>query len=430
MLVNNRWLIKLLFAIIVLAIMSLEGKSQIAVNSPYSRFGLGDLVLRQNAYNFAMGGVAYAISNPRFINPFNPASNHAFDSLSFVFTGGIASRLGQLNTDQLTNNSEFITLGYLLFGFPISKRLKASIGIIPYSNVGYSIIDERVLDDIGPTNFYFEGTGGLNEFYYNMSAQLHKTLAIGVKASYMFGKVNQSRHIAFPDSVSMLNTRIDNYIEVGDIFFELGVQYNKLIGNRLTLGLGAVYLPAQQINATGSYIIRNYFGRSTDINLFRDTIDSKIESKGSFTMPTKLGFGVMLRKTKNWMLAADYEWQNWSDFKAFNVSDSLQNSMQFSLGGEYLPNSTGVGNYFSNVTYRLGFRYNQTYLKLRNTRINEFGISFGFGLPLPRSYSSVNLAVEIGRRGTTASGLIQENFIKFTLGVSIKETWFIKRRYN
>ena len=430
MLVNDKSVIKLIFVFIILGFFGLQGTAQIAVNSPYSRYGVGDLVARQNAYNFAMGGVAYAISNPHFINPFNPASNHAFDSLSFIFTGGISSRLGQLNTEEFSSNSEFITLGYLLFGFPITKWLKSSIGIIPYSNVGYNIIDEQDLEDIGRANFYYLGSGGLNEFYYNASVQLHKNFAVGAKVSYMFGKAELARYVTFPDSVNMLSTRVDNYIEVGDLFFEFGAQYNKEISKNLTLGLGAVYLPAQQISSTESYVARSYFGNSPGIGFYKDTIETRIKNTGSITLPVKYGMGVMLRKKNNWMIAADYEWQNWSQYKAFGVQDSLQNSMQFSVGGEYLPRASGLVSYFSRVTYRLGFRYNQSYLYLRNTQINEFGISFGLGLPLPRSYSSVNLAVEIGSRGTTASGLIQENFIKFTLGVSVNERWFVKRRYN
>jgi hypothetical protein len=78
----------------------------------------------------------------------------------------------------------------------------------------------------------------------------------------------------------------------------------------------------------------------------------------------------------------------------------------------------------------MGIRYNQTYLNIYDQSINEFGISFGLGLPLPRSLTTIDLSVEVGRGGTTAKNLIQENFVNFTLGVSIYERWFVKRRYN
>jgi hypothetical protein len=147
-------------------------------------------------------------------------------------------------------------------------------------------------------------------------------------------------------------------------------------------------------------------------------------------LPDKYGFGFTLRSSDQWMVGADYQWQNWSNYKAFDRNDSLQNTMQISLGGEFSPSPNLMASYWRRVKYRVGFRYNKTYLDLRDTRINEFGISFGLGLPIPRSYSTMNLGFEIGRKGTTASGLIQNNFYRITVGISVWERWFVKNKYN
>ncbi len=430
MLKKNKLAKLLLLTILIFVNVSLELFSQANVNSPYSRYGVGDLATRQNAYNFAMGGVSIALSNPRYVNPFNPASNTAFDTLSFIFSGGINSKVGNLKTDQQSANTNFATLGYLLFGFPINKWLKTSIGIIPYSNVGYDIIDKQNLPEIGNTTFFYKGSGGLNQFYLNFGVQVTKNLSLGASGAWMFGKANLARLIYFPDSVGMLHTRIDNYIEVGDLYFDFGAQYKKPIQNNLTLGFGATYAPKQSISSVENYLARTYSGSATGIEYFRDTIESRIENQGSIIIPDKYGVGIMLKKKESWMIAADYSWQNWSKYEAFGKSDSLQNSMQISIGGEYQPSRTASANYLKLVTYRLGFRYNKTYLELRDNQINQFGITFGVALPLPRTLTTVNLGVEIGRSGTTASGLIQENFMKFTLGIDIWERWFVKRKYN
>jgi len=430
MLKKNKPAKQLPFIIALFISISLGASAQIAVNSPYSRYGVGDLVNRQNAYNFSMGGVALAISNPRYVNPYNPASNTAFDSLSFIFSGGLISKVGKLKTDQLSEKTNFATLGYLMFGFPVTKWLKSSIGILPYSNVGYDITDKQNIPEIGNTDFYYKGSGGLNQFYMNFGFQITKELSLGASGSYMFGKANLARFIYFPDSSGMLHTRIDNNIEVGDLYFDFGAQYKKAIGHDLTLGFGAIYSPKQNVSSVENFLARTYSGSSTGVEYYRDTIESRIENQGVLLIPDKYGFGVMLKKKESWMIAADYSWQNWSKYESFGVSDSLQNSMQFSIGGEYQPNRNAVTNYWKLVTYRLGFRYNKTYLEVRNTQINEFGISFGASLPIPRSLSTLNFGVEVGRTGTTASGLIQENFIKFTLGVDVWERWFVKRKYN
>jgi hypothetical protein len=41
----------------------------------------------------------------------------------------------------------------------------------------------------------------------------------------------------------------------------------------------------------------------------------------------------------------------------------------------------------------------------------------------------VNLSAVIGKRGTTQYNLIQENFIRFTVGVNVFENWFFKSKY-
>lgn len=430
MLRSNKRASRVLIVLMIFIVSGSDVFSQIAINSPYSRFGVGDLAIRRNTYNFSMGGVANAISSNRYINPYNPSANAAFDSLSFIFSGGIVGRLGTLKTEQLSNKTNFASLGYLLFGFPVTRRIKTTIGLTPYSNVGYNIVSNQVIEDVGLTQFKYEGAGGLNEFYVNASFELHKNLAIGAKASYMFGKTDLIRKVFFPDSVGYINTRIDNNLEVGDLYFDFGIQYQKNIGDDLTLGVGAVYGPSQKVSATENFLVRSFFATSTGVESFRDTIESRTENKGSIVIPDKYGVGMMLKKSEKWMVAADFNWQNWSNFKAFDVVDSLENSMQVSVGGEFLPSDEVISSYWKRMKYRLGFRYNKTYLNLRETQINEFGISFGFGFPIPRSLSTINLGIEVGRRGTTASDLIQQNFINISLGVSVWERWFVQRKYN
>ena len=246
----------------------------------------------------------------------------------------------------------------------------------------------------------------------------------------MFGKADLARKIFFPDSIGYLNTRVDNYIEVGDLYFEYGVQYHHELGNDYTLGIGAVYAPKQKVKAVENYLARSYFPTSAGIESFRDTITSRIENEGSIEIPDKFGFGFTIKKEDRWLFGADYSWQNWSEYSAFGRDDTLRNTMQINVGGEFTPVASITASYWKRVKYRVGFRYNKTYLNIRNNEINEFGITFGMGLPIPRSFSTFNVALEIGRKGTTAAGLIQSNYFRLTLGFSVWERWFVKNKYN
>jgi hypothetical protein len=129
------------------------------------------------------------------------------------------------------------------------------------------------------------------------------------------------------------------------------------------------------------------------------------------------------------MAGADFLWQNWEKYRYYGQSDSLANRWTISAGGEYIPDSRSTANYLERATYRIGFHYGKTPLYLKDRHIDEFGISFGIGLPIKRSRSTVNLSASIGRKGTIQDELIQENFIRFTLGVNIFENWFIKSKY-
>ena len=57
--------------------------------TPYSMFGVGDLVRPGTTLNRSMGGIGAGLRDNRFINYLNPASASARDSLSFMLDFGI-----------------------------------------------------------------------------------------------------------------------------------------------------------------------------------------------------------------------------------------------------------------------------------------------------------------------------------------------------
>jgi long-subunit fatty acid transport protein len=209
-----------------------------------------------------------------------------------------------------------------------------------------------------------------------------------------------------------------------------GLYYKYNFSNGIQLGAGLVAGTNSKISATENRLGYRYFITSTGVDNVIDTVLNEPSVKGDILLPANIGFGFSLAKTDKWLVGADYQLQLWEKYRYFDQPDSLKNSMRFSVGGQYTPSVSTVSNYFQRITYRAGFRYSNSFLELRNQRIDEFGISFGLGLPLPRTRSTINLAAEIGTRGTTTENLIKENFVRFTLGLSIFERWFIIRKYD
>ena len=138
----------------------------------------------------------------------------------------------------------------------------------------------------------------------------------------------------------------------------------------------------------------------------------------------------MIGSTNRWLATADVNWQKWTEFRYLGTDLHLKNTLRIALGGQFRPAIVEMGKYYERINYRAGFRFEQSNLEIKNTRINDFGVSFGVGLPMKKSRSTINIAVEVGSQGTTNNGLIKDNYVRFTLGAAIQERWFQKRRFN
>ena len=130
---------KRIVSLIVVLLMVVCVSAQNATSSPSSRFGYGELNSNlPNAYR-AMGGVGVGMRSNKAINPAQPASYTACDSLTFMFdiAGSLLyTNYGDANgvSNKMNGNLEYMTIQ-----FPLWKRYVAmSIGLNPYSAVGYN----------------------------------------------------------------------------------------------------------------------------------------------------------------------------------------------------------------------------------------------------------------------------------------------------
>lgn len=377
----------------------------------------------------ALGGTSIALNNPLIVNFSNPASYHSIEPKSFVFEASVYNKYARLRTENLSQASNYTTLGHLLMAFPITGFWKTSFGLLPYSDMGYKVVDDRVEAQFGKTRHSFEGSGGIHQVYWGNSLGFGSRFSAGFNLVYFFGTLEKNRSLSFPDSASILSTRILNTTTVSDFKLRTGLQYTHPINENYKITVGATFSPEARINVKDKVLAYTYFPGVTGVDGVRDTLVNSDDVKGKMVIPSDFGAGLMLQKTNRWLVAADYTWQNWENYTLFDRSDSLKNSMGISLGAQFTPESTSLSPYWKKLRYRFGIRYSQTYLELHENQLNEFGISFGFGLPLSRTRSTINLGMELGRRGTTKNSLIEETFFRFSAGFSIIERWFEQRRY-
>ncbi len=403
-------------------------QGQNALNSPYSRFGLGDISQQGFIRNMAMGGVTIGMRDARTIDYVNPAAFSARDSMSFIFDFSLQGMSNRLKTDDLSAKSSDINFRHMAMAFPVTRWLGASIGIAPYSTMSYSTIEEETLPDIGLVQYNYQGSGGLSRFFLGTGISLKQRLSLGISLNYLFGNLERNTRIDFPEDAEAAETLMNYRLRAGGLYWSLGAQYTHPLGNDYTLTLGAMFEDATQVNSTVSRFNR-YVLNPTPSSASIDTLLNE-SSREKISLPRNLGFGFSLGKKDHFTVGADYSMQQWPETVLPGVVDSLTHSQSFRFGMEYIPDAYSVSSYLATIRYRVGGYYNQSYLELRGEHINDFGISFGLGLPLPRTNTTFNVAFRLGQRGSLTNNLIRETYGALSFSLSLYDFWFIKYKFD
>ena len=392
-------------------------------NSPYSRFGVGDLQSNSSAVYSSMGGVGIAINNPRSINIKNPASYAWVFKQQFTLEAGLAHQTNLLSTntiDQITNATKF---NYLKMGFPVTRWWGSSFGLIPFSEKAYSFEDYNEVENV---RYTFEGNGGISNFYFGNGFRPHKNISFGVNFNYLFGSIVTSRKAVFDDS-SYLNAKAEEETIINGLHYDFGLLLFKDL-KRWKINLGFTFDNGSTIDAEQNLFTQTFRVNGTG-ELLEDTVQYIRLDKGELVLPSSMGYGFSLVNDK-WLIAADFQIKNWTEYQLFGQSDNLQNSSILSVGAEYIPDSKAINNYFKMIRYRVGFYNGKSYLNLRQQSIDRSAVTIGVGLPLKRSNTLVNLSTEIGQSGTTDNNLIKQSFVNFKIGFVLSDVWFIKRKYD
>ncbi len=410
-----RHLIVGLFLLIAGGVIAQEGTT-----SPYSFYGIGIQKFRGTAENRSMGGIG-VFSDSIHLNLQNPAAYADLKLVNYSLGGSFKSSRQKTETD--SHNSSTTSLDYLAIGVPMGK-FGMGFGLLPYTSVGYDFYSE--LPD-GRTQYY--GHGGLNKAFLSLAYQVTPELSIGVDANYNFGKIENTATTQKNDL--QYGTRVFNSSELRGFNFNFGAMYKRMISDQLEISGSATYSPGTNFKSENFRRVASVSVHPTGIY----TVDEREVDVADtdFTFPAQLTFGVGLSKPKKWGLGAEYTNQQTSSFtnRLFTQDNvSYSNASKFRLGGFYIPNYNSFGSYFQRLSYRAGVRFEQTGLSVEGHDIDEFGISFGIGFPVGRLFSNINVGFEVGQRGTTDYGLIQENFFNTFLSFSLNDRWFEKRLYD
>jgi len=408
--------------IIVLFLLSLlftTAYSQSFTNSPYSYYGLGELEPSDYGRTSGMGGVGIGITSNQFLNRANPASLSRIDTLSFMFEVALSGKFATYKTNSDKVSVFNSGLKKLAIGFRINKYVATSIGIGPYSNVGYKITTTKLIG--GTSSQYYTtdltGDGGLSQFYWANSLRINDKISLGVDASYIFGSITKDEKVTSPvfESYYSLNKKYTP----NRIYFDFGAQYqNNYNDIYYVVGLTGGF---KRSLLTQEYISEQSITLSTTSDVPTSVFDQSI--------PAFWGVGSSVRY-RSWMFAADYKVQYWGNLVNHDGQHIFSNSKKLAFGTEYIPGVSVPKYFYQRMVYQAGFHYDESYIKIDGVNLNGYGFTIGAGIPGRRERSLMGFSFEVGKRGSLSNGLIRETYYQVNVNLSLNDIWFVRPKYQ
>lgn len=407
-----------------LLLTTIVSEGQNGVTSPYSRFGYG--ILRDNATSAqqAMGGVGYAMNSGRQINVMNPASYARVDSMTFLFDMGadmsfLWSSETQADGSKLSDSNMGGGLNYITMQFPIGRRMGMSIGLLPYSSVGYAF--GNTVDNGYSSR---SGSGSINELNVGVAGRIVSTLTVGVNVSYLFGSTINDTYAITESASSAL---YQNELRVHDFHIDAGIQYTQSIGRNDALTLGFVFSPAKRL-------LGDFTAMAYDVDNNTTVSSTELKTRKYFSLAATYGAGISYSHNRSLQIEADFTYQAWSQAKYLGYSGDnpeavkgvLANRWKVAVGAQYQPSQRG--SYGRRIQYRAGAYFNRDYMMVGENNVREYGVSAGVGLPVPGFKSVLSVGLGWMQRRAYPASLIKEDYLNITLGINFNETWFRKSK--
>jgi hypothetical protein len=420
-------------------------------NSPWSRYGLGDPIPGSNIVNRAMGGASAAYGDLQTINFINPASYTSFGPQRAIFDVGI-----DINNRRLRNStgasyaSSNAIIPYLAAGFQIRPQKSKinwglALGLRPLTKVSYKIVTGSRLATGDSVGTQFEGNGGVYQAFAGTAIGI-KNFNIGINGGYRFGSKDYTTRLTiFNDTVPNRYTPGQKEVRnnFGSAFLELGIQQHFKINKKSTLTVGAYGSLQSSMRVTKDETYESFAVTGDGGTVSRvDSVSQQKGVRGAIQYPSYYGIGLLydVQENSKLMIMADYVRYNWGNYRYFGTADALQNSWQVKAGVQFIPLIVADKqrtSYWSRAIYRGGFNFTREPYLINNTNLNSYGITLGMGLPIGKYglteilYRNhiVNFALEVGQRGNKQA-LLRENYFRLSVGFSLSDIWFIKRKYD
>ena len=432
---------KRLFGSVLAGLMAFSAMGQVSNTlSPCSQFGLGVLADQSLSFSRGMAGLSIGVRDSKFPNVINPASYSAVDSLTMLFDIGLSGQITNFKEGDAQKNARTADFDYAVASFRLLKKVGASFGVIPFSNVGYNFYDAQWIgshesDYFGGINdnYYnntYQGNGGFSQAFLGLGWEFTKGLSVGANISYLWGKYEKTVTSVFSDSYANTLTRTYS-ASVNSWKLDLGAQWSANVTKKDRITLGAIVGIGHKL---GTDAIMSITNANSTTSVSSTTTDSVANG---LSLPFSFGFGASLVHKNSLTIGADYQLQKWAslDFPMINnstkhyesTSGVLCDRHKFIVGLDWIPDAMNR-KFLKRVHYRLGTSYATPYYKIgTQDGPKELTVSAGFGIPIVNSWNNrTSLNISAQWVHNSAKDMLTENTFRINIGLTFNERWFAK----
>ncbi len=421
----------------LLCVFSIQVMSQSGTNSPYSQYGLGVLSDQAQGFNRGMNGLALGFRGGNKVNTMNPASYSAADSLTMIFDVGLSAQITNFKEGNKKINANTANFEYAVAMFRAMPKMGVSLGILPFTNIGYSYHTTTSQGTTVPgTTAYsstetYTGSGGVQQAFIGVGYEVFKNFSVGVNAAYLWGHYDKS--VTISNSDNYVNTIRRQYeATVNSYKLDFGVQYLQLLDKNNSLTLGVTYGLGHKLSANPSATMTSNNSQTGVSSTISNTITDGL------SIPHTFAVGAAWQHKNKLTIGADYSFQKWGDLEYPEIDYSskenyvlkkglLDDRHKLTIGGEFVPEEYST-NFFKRTYYRFGASMATPYYKINgHDGPKEYSVSAGLGILIFKNKtrpSMLNISAQWTRMSST--DFITENTFRVNIGLTFNERWFSK----
>lgn len=351
----------------------------------------------------------------------NPA-RVAFDT-KVVFNLNFLIDITAIEKDDYAYSSRNIGLPSFNFSFPMGAY--GALGLSLWQHYS-SNMDEDVKDTASNMDAQVKYQGSIYELVptYAVRLPFFRMLSLGGSAHFVIGSVERSLSfgpdnsaVDKKDSWATNSSKVTDYVsgnwEIKNhpAYYSVALQYR---------GRQSSYF----FSFTTPYVLQNDLA----YNLRFSELDTLVPTRYTreIKVPALFATGVNYRLYKRHNVMMDLQWRAWED-DIENIAGSwdmpsvtkTQNDFMVSVGYQRDGSPLFYDPYLDRMTYRIGGWMKSWYVK----DVYEFGGSIGAGFPMGKKGTTIDLALQGGKRTTGGDGNWEELFFGIRIGLMGVGTW-------